>query len=60
MRLDVHVTEFESWLSMRENSYLIDSFCDETVSAHAQHVIKSFPRMLSQPMPKRKVRKKAN
>ena len=38
---------FYRWLSMRGNSFLVWSACDEIGSAYAQHAIKSFPRMLS-------------
>jgi hypothetical protein len=38
---------FYRWLSMRGNSFLVCSACDEISSAYAQHAIKSFPRMLS-------------
>ena len=38
---------FYRWLSMRGNSFLVCSACDEIGSAYAQHAIKSFPRMLS-------------
>ncbi len=45
----VHVKMFAfyRWLSMRGNSFLVCSACDEIDSAYAQHVIKLFPRMLS-------------
>ncbi len=39
MRLDVHVIKlstFERWISMRENSFSIDSVCNESVSVYAQ------------------------
>jgi hypothetical protein len=38
---------FYRWLSMRGNSFLVCSACDEIGSAYAQHATKSFPRMLS-------------
>jgi hypothetical protein len=45
----VHVKMFKfyHWLSMRGNSFLICSACDEIGSAYAQHAKKLFPRMLS-------------
>jgi hypothetical protein len=36
-------TTFYSWLSMRGNSFLVCSVCDEIGSEYAQHAIKSFP-----------------
>ncbi len=33
---------FYRWLSMRGNSFLVCSACDEIGSAYAQHAIKSF------------------
>jgi hypothetical protein len=49
MNCTVHVNMFTfyRWLSMRGNSFLVCSACDEIGSAYAQHAIKSFPRMLS-------------
>ncbi len=38
---------FYRWLSMRGNSFLVSSACDDIGLAYAQHAIKSFPRMLS-------------
>ncbi len=38
---------FYRWLSMRGNSFLACSACDDIGSAYAQHAIKSFPSMLS-------------
>jgi hypothetical protein len=48
LSMDLHFTfTFYRWMSMRENSFLVCSVCDEIVSSYAQCAIKSFPRMLS-------------
>jgi hypothetical protein len=47
MHLHVKMFTFYRWLSMRGNSFLVCSACNEIGSAYAQHAIKSFPRMLS-------------
>ncbi len=40
LSMDVHVktvNTFYRWLSMRENSFLVCSVCNEIVSTYAQH-----------------------